>query len=118
MAAVNIFKNETDVVSFAAGAVICQEGEPGDTMYVVQQGEVDILVNGRVMETAGPGGVIGEMALVDASRRSAAAVAKTDCILVPLDETKFKIVVHNTPFFAIQVMRVMADRLRRMNELV
>jgi CRP-like cAMP-binding protein len=118
MAAVNIFKNETDVVSFAAGAVICQEGEPGDKMYVVQEGEVDILVNGKVMETAGPGGVIGEMALVDASQRSATAVAKTDCTLVPIDETKFKIVVHNTPFFAIQVMRVMADRLRRMNELV
>ena len=118
MTAINIFKNERDVVSFAAGAVICQAGEPGDKMYVVQEGEVDILVNGKVMETAGLGGVVGEMALVDASHRSATAVAKTDCTLVPIDETKFKIVVHNTPFFAIQVMRVMADRLRRMNELV
>ncbi len=118
MAAVNIFKNETDVVSFTAGEVICKEGEAGDTMYVVQDGEVDIMVGGKVMETAGPGGVLGEMALIDTAHRSATAVAKTDCTLVPLDETKFKIVVHNTPFFAIQVMRVMADRLRRMNGLV
>jgi CRP-like cAMP-binding protein len=118
MAAVNIFKNETDVVSFFAGEVICKEGEPGDTMYVIQTGEVDIQVDGKLMETAGPGGVFGEMALIDTSQRSATAMAKTDCTLVPIDETKFKIVVHNTPFFAIQVMRVMADRLRRMNELV
>jgi CRP-like cAMP-binding protein len=87
-------------------------------MYVVQAGEVDILVGDKRMETSGPGGVIGEMALIDTNHRSATAVAKTDCTLVPIDETKFKVVVHNTPFFAIQVMRVMADRLRRMNELV
>ena len=67
MTAINIFKNERDVVFFTAGAVICQAGEPGDKMYVVQEGAVDILVNGKVMETAGPGGVVGEMALVDAS---------------------------------------------------
>lgn len=58
------------------------------------------------------------MALVDRTARSATAVAKTDCKLVALDETRFKSHVHRTPFFAIQVMRVMADRLRRMNEKV
>jgi CRP-like cAMP-binding protein len=118
MAGVNIFKNETDVVTFSAGQTIFTEGEPGDTMYVVQEGEVDILIGDTKLETAGPGGVLGEMALINAAYRSASAVAKTDCKLVPIDETRFKVIVHSTPFFAIQVMRVMADRLRHMNELV
>lgn len=118
MSTINIFRNATDVVTVPAGHVICREGEPGDLMFVLQDGEADILVGGSLVETVGPGGLIGEMALIDASPRSATAIARTDCRLVPLDEQRFKVVVHNTPFFAIQVMRVMADRLRRMNERV
>lgn len=118
MSTINIFRNATDVVTVPAGQAICREGEPGDLMFVLQDGEADILVGGSLVETVGPGSLIGEMALIDASPRSATAIARTDCRLVPLDEQRFKVVVHNTPFFAIQVMRVMADRLRRMNERV
>jgi CRP-like cAMP-binding protein len=56
--------------------------------------------------------------LIDTSPRSATVQAVTNCTLVPLDETRFKVQVHHTPFFAIQVMRVMADRLRKMNQMV
>lgn len=118
MATLDIFRHETNVQKFNAGETVCQEGEPGDVMYVVQTGEVEIVVNGLVLDTVGPGGVVGEMALVDKTARSATVVAKTDATLVPIDETKFKVHVHHTPFFAIQVMRVMADRLRRMNAQV
>lgn len=118
MSSIEIFKHEKDTVPFSAGQIVFREGEPGDVMYVVQEGEVEITLDDQVLETAGPGGLVGEMALVDTSRRSATAVAKTDCKLVAIDETKFKVHVHHTPFFAVQVMRIMADRLRRMNELV
>lgn len=118
MATVNTFKHEEQVETFSAGQVIFREGEPGELMYVVQQGEVDILINDNLLETVGAVGVVGEMGLVDRMHRSATAVAKSDCTLVPLDETRFKVHVHHTPFFAIQVMRVMADRLRRMNSMV
>ena len=118
MSTIEIFKHETDTVPYSAGQIIFSEGEPGDVMYVVQEGEVEITLDGHVLETAGPGGLVGEMALVDTAHRSATAVAKTDCKLVAIDETKFKVHVHHTPFFAVQVMRIMADRLRRMNELV
>ena len=76
------------------------------------------MIHGQLIETVGSGGIVGEMGLIDKTARSGSAIAKTDCKLVPLDETRFKIYVHNTPFFAIQVMRVMADRLRRMDEHV
>ena len=115
---INTFRHETDVVTFAAGQIIFNEGDPGYIMYVIQEGEVDVMIHNHLIETVGPGSVIGEMALIDAAARSGSAVAKTDCRLVPLDETRFKVYVHNTPFFAIQVMRVMADRLRRMDQRV
>jgi CRP/FNR family cyclic AMP-dependent transcriptional regulator len=104
-----------DQRAFAAGQVIFAAGDPGDVMYVVKEGEVEVLVRDRVVETIGPGGILGEMALIDRNPRSASARAKTDCQLVPIDEARFTYLVHQTPYFAIEVMQVMARRLRQMN---
>jgi CRP-like cAMP-binding protein len=103
---------------FAAGDVIFAEGDKGDVMYVVLTGEVAIERGGRVMETLGGGGVFGEMALIDGSPRSATVRAKTECEVAPINEKTFLFLVHETPFFAIAVMRTLADRLRRMDEAV
>jgi CRP/FNR family transcriptional regulator, cyclic AMP receptor protein len=101
---------------YAAGDVIFAEGDKGDAMFVVRTGEVAIERGGRVMETLGGGGVFGEMALIDGSSRSATVRAKTDCEVAPINEKTFLFLVHETPFFAIAVMRTLADRLRRMDE--
>ena len=103
-------------VRYAAGDVIFAEGDKGDAMFVVRTGEVTIERGGRVMETLGGGGVFGEMALIDGSPRSATVRAKTDCEVAPINEKTFLFLVHETPFFAIAVMRTLADRLRRMDE--
>lgn len=118
MTSINIFKHEKNVQYFSAGETIFQQGDAGDLMFVVQEGSVDIIVNDQVVETAVEGGVIGEMAIVDDELRSATAVAQTECKLVPLDEKSFLDHVHRTPFFALQVMRIMTGRLRKMNEKV
>lgn len=118
MPTVNTFKHETDVVTFAAAQTIFEAGSPGDVMYIVQEGQVDIMIHGHLVETVEPGGIVGEMGLIDSTARSGSAIARTDCKLVALDETRFKVYVHNTPFFAIQVMRILVDRLRRMDQLV
>jgi CRP-like cAMP-binding protein len=55
------------------------------------------------------------MALIDNSPRSATAIAKTDCKVVPLDQRRFQFLVQETPFFALQVMTIMATRLRHAN---
>ena len=86
-------------------------------MYVVIEGEVDIIVHGKVVLSLVPGGILGEMALIDEQVRSATAVAKTDCKLVPITERRFLFLVQQTPFFSIEVMKIMAYRLRRMNAL-
>jgi len=108
-------RNEKDLKSFSAGQHIFKEGQPGDVMYIVAEGEVDILINGIVIETVAPGGILGEMALIDNKARSATAIAKTDCNLLPINRTHFVFLVQETPNFALQVMQVMAERLRRMN---
>lgn len=116
MAKLELFQHAEDYVTFRAGTRIFEEGQPGDSMYAVVEGEVDIVSNGKVLETTGAGGIVGELALLDRSKRSATAIARTDCRLVPVDEKRFLYMVHQTPFFALQVMRIMAERLRRWTE--
>jgi CRP/FNR family transcriptional regulator, cyclic AMP receptor protein len=113
MTTLNLFRHATNFETFSAGQIIIKEGQPGDVMYVVQEGEVDILLGDKVIDSTGPGGIIGEMALISDKPRSATVIAKTDCRLVPVDEKQFVYLVHQSPYFAIQVMRVIADRLRR-----
>jgi CRP-like cAMP-binding protein len=96
--------------------VIFAEGDKGDAMYVVRNGEVTVERDGRIMETLGGGDIFGEMALIDGAPRSATARAKTDCEVAPINEKTFLFLVHETPFFAIAVMRTLAGRLRHMNE--
>lgn len=115
---IDIFKFEKNVEYFAAGEAIFRAGDEGHCMYVVQEGQVEVKVGDTLIEELGPGEVFGEMALVDNSPRSADVWAKTDCRVVPIDEDKFMSHVHRTPFFALQVMRMQADRLRkRINDL-
>lgn len=110
---IEIFKYEKNVEYYAAGDTIFSAGDDGHYMYVIQDGEVEVLVDEKVLDSLGPGGVFGEMALIDKSPRTATVRARSDCRVVPIDEARFMNHVHRTPFFAIQVMRIMNERLRR-----
>jgi CRP/FNR family cyclic AMP-dependent transcriptional regulator len=99
--------------TFQAGETIFAAGDKGDKMYVIRSGEVEIERNGKVVEKLGPGGIFGEMALIDGSPRAASAKAKTASEVAPITEKTFLFLVHETPFFAISVMRALAERLRR-----
>jgi CRP-like cAMP-binding protein len=116
MATVDLFRAEdTEFVCFGAGQVIFREGDSGDLMYVVHDGQVDLRVKGQLVDELGPGGVLGEMALIEHAPRTATATARTDCTLVPIPEKRFTFMVQQTPHFALQIMKVMAERLRRMD---
>jgi CRP-like cAMP-binding protein len=82
-------------------------------MYVVRTGEVEIERDGKVVDSVSPGGIFGEMALIDGAPRAATARAKTACEVAPITEKTFLFLVHETPYFALAVMRTLADRLRR-----
>ena len=84
-------------------------------MFVVLEGSIDISVGGRLLYNAGAGEIVGEMALIDAAPRVATATARGEARLVPIDEDRFLFMVQERPFFALHVMRTLADRLRRMD---
>src|SRR5882672_8998391 len=116
MAILDMLRDERDCRSYASGHVVFTAGDPGDLMYVVKEGEVEVVVNNTVVDTIGPGGVIGEMALIEAKPRSATVVTKTACQLIALDEKRFIALVQQTPHFSLEIMRMLADRLRKMDE--
>jgi CRP-like cAMP-binding protein len=109
----NIFEQEVTPLSVSAGEAVYSEGETANAMYVVQSGEVELKVRDKPMEVVGPDGFFGEMSLIAQGTRTATAVAKTDCTIVPINEKHFLFMVEETPFFALTVMRTMVARLRR-----
>lgn len=102
----------------AAGKVF-QAGQPGDCMYAVKSGTLQVRIGKAVVETLGPGDVFGEMALLNQNEvRSATVVAVTDCELAVIDARRFEFMVKHVPSFALELMRIMATRLLEMNKRV
>jgi len=108
-----LFYNAKENRAVSAGTEIFKEGEAGAEMYGVVEGEVELRGSSGFQETLRPQSVFGEMALVDDAPRSATAVAKTDATLAVIDRHRFLFLVQESPTFALEVMGVMADRLRR-----
>jgi len=94
--------------------VIMKEGEGGVFMYVVVEGRVAISIKSRIVERVGPGGIFGEMALVDQSPRAATATAESDCSLLSINRNDFLVLVKSHPDFAVSLLKSAADRLRYM----
>lgn len=113
---INLFNQDSGAESFAAGSTLFREGDEGRDMFVVLSGCIEIVVRGQMVETVESGGIFGEMALVDHRPRIATAVVKSDAKVVRIDEKRFLFLVQQNPFFSLQVMAVIAERLRRMDE--
>lgn len=118
MVTLEMFRNVPTGRPFHAGERIFSLGEVGDRMYVVLSGTVRLSVRERVLELVGPGQAFGELALIDDGPRSADAVAVTDVELVEIDEERFRNLVRGHPGFSLQVMRVLADRLRHVRDRI
>jgi CRP/FNR family transcriptional regulator, cyclic AMP receptor protein len=110
-----LFRQETDALQLAPGDFLFREGDSGDKMYVLLEGEIEIFLGDFMLETAGPGVLIGEMALIDDSPRTANAVAKAACRLAEIDRRRFHFLIQQHPHFATHVMKTLANRLRHMN---
>lgn len=113
-----MFSQETDARALGAGMLLFAKGEPAHEMFIVKSGQLQVFDGNFVFETLGPGDLIGEMALVDQSPRSASVKALTACEVIPIDEKRFLWMVEQTPFFAIRMLKVLVARLRKTNELV
>jgi len=111
----DVLATEANPRECEAGEVIFQTYDMGSEMYVVIEGQVELSIDSKVLETVGPGEPFGEMALIDQAPRTATATAKTACKLAVIPEKRFCFMVQQHPHFALQIMKVMADRLRKMN---
>jgi CRP/FNR family transcriptional regulator, cyclic AMP receptor protein len=113
-----MFATDETAYTVEAGDAIFRAYDMGSEMYVVLDGEVELTIGDKVLETIGPGEPFGEMALIDQAPRVATAIARTRCKLAVIPERRFLFLVQTRPEFALQIMKVMADRLRRMNARV
>jgi len=113
-----VFKDSEDVINLPAGSVIATEGSEGNQMYVVMQGEVSISISGKVLATASPGEIVGEMALINSNIRSASITALSDCRLALIDQTSFNALLRHVPDFSMHVMEVLANRLKHAYEMI
>jgi CRP-like cAMP-binding protein len=98
-----------------AGEMVFREGDAAQDMFVIKSGHVAIRLGNRTLAELGERSIFGEMALIDTAPRSATAIAMTDCELVPVSEKQFLFLVSQTPYFALNVMRVLARRLNATN---
>jgi len=108
--------NDIETRRVRAGDVIFREGDKADELFVIKSGHVRIQVGNRTMADLAADNIFGEMALIDSEPRSATAVAITDVELVPVSEKQFLFLVTQTPYFALKVMRILAQRLRVTNK--
>lgn len=113
---IHLFDKDQNTELFPAGQTVFKLGDAGDFMFAVVAGAVDIVINDKVVETVEAGGVFGEMALVDDRPRAATAIVRAEAKVVRIDRRRFMFLVQQNPFFALQLMTVMAQRLRQINE--
>jgi len=105
-----------NALTVAAGETVFAQGDAGDQLYVVKSGLIEIRLGTQVVDTVGPNGIFGEMAIIERAPRSATAVAAEDSVLVPVNERQFLLLVGEMPYFALNLLRLLSRRLRLANK--
>jgi len=100
-------------IELRAGQSLFQEGDPGDCLYIVVEGELRIHSQGRTLTRLGPGKVVGELALLDPEPRSASVNALTDALLFRIDKDPFDEVMADRPEIARGIIRTLTRRIRQ-----
>jgi len=104
---------------YADGEIIVRQGEPGDCMYVVQQGHVEVLheteAGPHKLATLGEGEFFGEMVIFDRSPRSATVRARGDVRLLTVDKATFLRRISEDPSLAFRIVKRMSQRIRELN---
>ncbi len=113
-----LFNDWEDVVKCKSGTVLFAERTPADYMYVVLDGEIELSLHNEPLGVEMDGGIIGEMAMIVDSTRSATATALVKTKLARVNREQFRELVASNADFALHVMSILANRLRAINEQV
>ena len=111
----HLFERDDNTRSLDAGEVLIEVGDSVEEMYVVLEGEAEVAVGEKVVEVVKRGGLIGEMSMVDRFPASATVRAASALKLAVVDDRRFLFLIQQHPTFALEVMKVMAFRLRKMD---
>lgn len=98
------------------GTVIFEEEEPGDCMYIIFSGEIQIHKGKTTLAMLHEKEVFGELSLLDAETRSASATASTDCVLFKIDQEPFYELIDTRPEVARGFIKILCNRLRQLNK--
>lgn len=105
-----------DEVHVEAGRTIIRQGDLGQEFAVIVEGEADVVKDGEVVATLGPGDYFGEVALLDAVARTASVVARTDMVLEVIDRRGFNTLLDDLPRLSRSMLRGTARRLAQLEE--
>jgi CRP-like cAMP-binding protein len=115
----DIVKSNTLGKVYQDGEVIFRKGDAGDSMFVIQEGMVEVVqeLDGQevCLAVKGPGEVIGEMAIFERQARSATVRAFGKARVLTVDETTFLRYVHQDPSLAYQLLKMMSKRVRTLS---
>jgi CRP-like cAMP-binding protein len=106
--------SDNSIMRYSSGKFIMHEGQAGVFMYVVLEGEVNVTIHDRIVEKVGPGGMFGEMALIERSERLANAIAETDCVLLAINRNVFLELVKDNPAFGFALLSAVGERAQFM----
>lgn len=109
----NIFHNKDNIKAYQAGEVIFEQGDAGDFMYDVIQGEVALHRDGKELIRLSHGEIFGETGLINNEAHSVTAVVTQNSQIVKISKRQFNFMVTETPNFALKVMSVLAKRLSK-----
>jgi len=112
-----------DIAQLAAGETLFKAGAPGESLYVVRSGEIELFIRDTAgqkiaLAIAGAGEVFGELALLDRGPRTATAIALTDCELLELDRDDLLLLFQKSPNAALRLLAAMSHMTRKADELL
>ena len=113
-AALEVLIDRMTLVELAAGEVLFRQGDPGDTLFVVAEGEVVVISEGpprQELTRMGPGAFFGEVALVTEEPRSATIIAESDTLLLAIGRDAVRMLVGSYPDVLPVILRFLRDRL-------
>lgn len=103
-------------IELEEGSLVFKEGDRGDSMYIINQGEIQIYKSNTTLAILSEKEVFGELSLIDAETRSASAKAHTDCFLFKIDQEPFFELLDSRPEIARGFLKMLCKRLRILNE--
>jgi CRP-like cAMP-binding protein len=108
----DLFRHDPKFIKVKAGNVLFHEGDLGDDMYVLIAGQANVFINDVLIGSCSPGDIVGEMAVVDGTPRYCTVTAIKGCKFVVIDKERFHFLLDETPGFALEVIRILARRLK------